>query len=123
MLEVLALADGDPDLAGLSGYLRDPDAAVRAAAAHGLHELVEVVEPDADLAKALHDALEVADPGVRAAVVDVLRALRLRSAETYSRVLADPDAAVRIGVARPLVSLDARRRAPRDWHSAGRRMA
>ncbi|HVW40246.1 MAG TPA: fumarate reductase/succinate dehydrogenase flavoprotein subunit [Amycolatopsis sp.] len=138
VLEVLALADGNPDLSGLSGYLddaepnvraaavyaltetaptgvgpavagalRDPDPAVRAAAARGLRELVEVIEPDADLAKALHDALEVADPDVRAAVVDVLRALRLGSAGVYSGALADPDAAVRIAAVRALVSLDA----------------
>ena len=136
VLEVLALAEEQPSLDSLVGYLedadadvrttaiavlteaapagfgvalasrlRDPDARVRAAAAAGLRELVEVVEPSPSLRDGLRAALEVAD--VRAVALDLMRALHLGDETLFASALADPAVAVRIEAVRGLVSLDA----------------
>ncbi|MFE2879835.1 GntR family transcriptional regulator [Streptomyces roseus] len=52
-------------------------------------------------------ALAVADPAVRAAALEALRALRLGGAALYAQSLADPDPEVRIHAVRALVSVDA----------------
>ncbi|MGP4001627.1 fumarate reductase/succinate dehydrogenase flavoprotein subunit [Streptomyces sp. 8N706] len=138
ILELLALADDQPELAVLAPYAADPDpavraaavatltetappgagpalaaaladtdATVRAAAAASLRELVEVLPPEPDLRDPLVAALRVEDPLVRAAALDVLRALRMGSAELFAPTLADPDIEVRIETVRALVSVDA----------------
>ncbi len=86
----------------LVAALGDPDASVRRAATDGLRELVEVL-PGAD---GLAAHLDSADAGVRAAVVDLLRALRAGSHEIFGAALTDPDHRVRIEAVRGLVSLD-----------------
>ncbi|MGP3927637.1 fumarate reductase/succinate dehydrogenase flavoprotein subunit [Streptomyces sp. 8N616] len=91
----------------LAATLADGDAAVRAAAAASLRELVEVLPPEPELREPLVAALGVADPRVRAAALDVLRALRLGSADLFARTLTDPDIEVRIETVRALVSVDA----------------
>lgn len=134
LLRLLALAEGSPDLAP---YLADVDPAVRAAAvavvaetvpagagpalaarlrdsapevrsaAAVLRELVEVLPPDADLRSGLRAALDGSDPAVRAAALDVLRAMRLGETSLYAAALADADIDVRIHAVRALVSVDA----------------
>ncbi|MFK0154968.1 fumarate reductase/succinate dehydrogenase flavoprotein subunit [Streptomyces sp. NPDC090493] len=91
----------------LAGALADPDAGVRSVAAASLRELVETLPSDPALGDALVDALGVADPLVRAAVLDVLRALRLGGAGLFAGFLADSDPGVRIEAVRALVSVDA----------------
>ncbi|WP_438318868.1 HEAT repeat domain-containing protein [Streptomyces sp. HUAS TT3] len=81
--------------------------AVRAAAAASLRELVEVLEPAPELGVALRAVLGVADPVVRAAALEALRALRLGETGLYAGLLADPDQDVRIHAVRALVSVDA----------------
>ncbi|WP_405407075.1 HEAT repeat domain-containing protein [Streptomyces sp. NBC_01104] len=138
ILELLALAEGEPELAALAPYLADPDpavrraavatltestppgagpalagaladpaVAVRAAVAASLRELVEVLEPSPALRTPLVTALASADPVVRAAALDTLRALRLGAAELYAGTLDDPDLDVRVETVRALVSVDA----------------
>ena len=138
VLEVLALAEEQPSLAELSGYLadgdaevrttaiavlteaapggfgialatalHDADARVRAAAAAGLRELVEVLEASPALGSGLRSALDVADADVRAVALDVSRALRLGDVSLFTAALADPAVVVRIEAVRGLVSLDA----------------
>ncbi|WP_369233965.1 fumarate reductase/succinate dehydrogenase flavoprotein subunit [Streptomyces sp. R21] len=138
LLELLALAEEEPELTALRPYLDDPSpavrraavavltetvppgtgpalsfalrdahAGVRAAAAASLRELVETLPPGPELRDGLAAALTEDDPVVRAAALDVLRALRLGDAELFVTVLADPDTAVRIEAVRALVSVDA----------------
>ncbi|MFD4404632.1 fumarate reductase/succinate dehydrogenase flavoprotein subunit [Nocardia sp. NPDC058499] len=101
-----ALTESTPD-----GYapllvqaLDDGSATVRAAAAAALRELVEVLPSPAGLA----DRLGSGDPVVRAAVVDLLRALRAGTVTDYRAALGDSDHRVRIEGVRALVSLDER---------------
>ncbi|WP_394298023.1 fumarate reductase/succinate dehydrogenase flavoprotein subunit [Streptomyces griseus] len=92
----------------LAAALSDSDAGVRAAAAASLRELVETLPPEPALRELLADAVSGgADPVVRAAALDVLRALRLGDAALFTIALADPDPAVRIEAVRALVSVDA----------------
>ncbi|WP_322726040.1 fumarate reductase/succinate dehydrogenase flavoprotein subunit [Streptomyces spongiae] len=138
LLELVALADEQPELTTLQPYLtdpapavrreavavltetlppgtgpalasalRDPHGDVRATAAASLRELVETLPPDAALRDGLAEALSEADPVVRAAALDVLRALRLGDAELFAQALSDPDTGVRIEAVRALVSVDA----------------
>ncbi|OZC29237.1 fumarate reductase/succinate dehydrogenase flavoprotein subunit [Gordonia polyisoprenivorans] len=90
---VVALADGSTD--------------VRAAAAHGLRELVEILEPTPELLGALRDHVGSADPVVRSTVVDLLRALRSGDRDLFTHALSDADHRVRIEAIGALVSLDA----------------
>ncbi|MFF7310345.1 fumarate reductase/succinate dehydrogenase flavoprotein subunit [Streptomyces sp. NPDC008137] len=138
LLELVALADEEPELDALQPYLTDPAPAVRreavavltetlppgtgralasalrdsaaevrAAAAASLRELVETLPPEPDLRDGLAAALDEPDPVVRAAALDVLRALRLGDAVLFAESLADADIAVRIEAVRALVSVDA----------------
>ncbi|MFJ9813164.1 fumarate reductase/succinate dehydrogenase flavoprotein subunit [Streptomyces sp. NPDC101158] len=91
----------------LAARLRDPAPPVRAAAAAALRELVEVLPAEAESGTALRAALDVADPVVRGAALDVLRALRLGDAVVYAAALTDSDIDVRISAVRALVSVDA----------------
>ncbi|MER7536609.1 fumarate reductase/succinate dehydrogenase flavoprotein subunit [Streptomyces sp. NPDC097704] len=106
---VSALGETAPAGAGpvLAARLLDPAPQVRAAAAAVLRELVEVLPPEAELGTALKAASAVADPVVRAAALDVARALRLGDAAVYAAALADDDIEVRITAVRALVSVDA----------------
>ncbi|MGV9248419.1 fumarate reductase/succinate dehydrogenase flavoprotein subunit [Streptomyces sp. NPDC003710] len=138
LLELVALADEEPELGVLQPYLSDDDAEVRraavgvltetlppgtgpalatalcdphgdvrAAAAASLRELVETLPPEPPLRHGLVEALSEPDPVVRAAVLDVLRALRLGDAEVFAGALTDSDTTVRIEAVRALVSVDA----------------
>ncbi|MCT9143494.1 fumarate reductase/succinate dehydrogenase flavoprotein subunit [Streptomyces violarus] len=138
LLELVALADEEPELDALQPYLTDPASAVRreavavltetlppgtgralasalrdtaaevrAAAAASLRELVETLPPEPDLRDGLAAALAEPDPVVRAAALDVLRALRLGDAVLFADAVADADIAVRIEAVRALVSVDA----------------
>jgi HEAT repeat protein len=138
LLELVALAEEEPELDALQPYLTDPAPAVRreavavltetlppgtgtalaaalrdtaaevrAAAAASLRELVETLPAEPDLRDGLAAALAEPDPVVRAAALDVLRALRLGDAVLFADSLADSDIAVRIEAVRALVSVDA----------------
>ncbi|MEU5892873.1 fumarate reductase/succinate dehydrogenase flavoprotein subunit [Streptomyces sp. NPDC047461] len=138
LLELVALAEQEPELGALRPYLSDPvpavrreavavltealplgtgpalaealrdsSAEVRAAAAASLRELVETLPPEPALRDGLAAALAEPDPVVRAAALDVLRALRLGDTELFAGSLTDPDIAVRIEAVRALVSVDA----------------
>ncbi|MFF8014050.1 fumarate reductase/succinate dehydrogenase flavoprotein subunit [Streptomyces sp. NPDC007929] len=142
LLELVALAEVEPELDALRPYLGDPVSAVRraavavltetlppgtgtalaaalrdsaaevrAAAAASLRELVETLPAEPDLRDGLAAALAEPDPVVRAAALDVLRALRLGDASLFAGSLtdslADSDIAVRIEAVRALVSVDA----------------
>ncbi|MEU5318729.1 fumarate reductase/succinate dehydrogenase flavoprotein subunit [Streptomyces sp. NPDC021056] len=138
LLELVALAEQEPELGSLRPYLSDPvpavrreavavltealplgtgpalaealrdsAAEVRAAAAASLRELVETLPPEPALRDGLAAALAEPDPVVRAAALDVLRALRLGDTELFAGSLTDPDIAVRIEAVRALVSVDA----------------
>ncbi|WP_309235912.1 fumarate reductase/succinate dehydrogenase flavoprotein subunit, partial [Amycolatopsis sp. SID8362] len=87
--------------------LHDIDARVRAAAAAGLRELVEVLPLSSTLDSGLRSALSVSDADVRSVALDVLRALRLGDPELFATSSADPAVAVRLEAIRGLVSLDA----------------
>ncbi|MFB7713294.1 fumarate reductase/succinate dehydrogenase flavoprotein subunit [Streptomyces sp. NPDC056105] len=106
---VAALAETVPAGAGpaLAARLRDAAPQVREAAAGALRELVEVLSPEPELGSGLRTALDVADPAVRGAALDVLRELRLGGASVYAAALADTDIDVRIQAVRALVSVDA----------------
>nr|WP_217235367.1 fumarate reductase/succinate dehydrogenase flavoprotein subunit [Streptomyces sp. AC555_RSS877] len=91
----------------LAEALRDPAAQVRAAAAASIRELVETLPPEPALRDGLVVALAESDPVVRAASLDVLRALLLGDAELFAGSLTDSDVAVRIEAVRALVSVDA----------------
>lgn len=90
----------------LASALLDSVEAVRRAAAIALRELVEVLPAEEVLARALRPGLSSADPVVRAAVLDVLRALEIGSAAVFTAGANDPDHRVRLQAARGLVSLD-----------------
>ncbi|MGQ4399486.1 fumarate reductase/succinate dehydrogenase flavoprotein subunit [Streptomyces hayashii] len=138
LLELVALAEEEPELDALLPYLtdrtpavrreavavltetlpsgtgpalatalRDPVAEVRATAAASLRELVETLPPEPALRDGLAAALAESDPVVRAAALDVLRALRLGDAALFAGALTDADIAVRIEAVRALVSVDA----------------
>ncbi|GAA4540367.1 fumarate reductase/succinate dehydrogenase flavoprotein subunit [Streptomyces collinus] len=138
LLELVALAEEEPELEALQPYLTDPEATVRreavgvltetlppgtgtalatalrdahaevrAAAAASLRELVETLPAEPDLRDGLAAALAEPDPVVRAAALDVLRALRLGDTGLFAGSLADSDIAVRIEAVRALVSVDA----------------
>lgn len=138
LLELVALAEEQPELDALRPYLtdpapavrreavavltetlppgtgpalaealRDPAPEVRAASAASLRELVETLPPGPALRDGLAAALAEADPVVRAAALDVLRALRLGDAELFAGSLADAEIPVRIEAVRALVSVDA----------------
>ncbi|MFF5314972.1 fumarate reductase/succinate dehydrogenase flavoprotein subunit [Streptomyces massasporeus] len=138
LLELVALAEEEPELAALQPYLADPVATVRreavavltetlppgtgtalaaalrdsaaevrAAAAASLRELVETLPAEPDLRDGLAAALAEPDPVVRAAALDVLRALRLGDAALFADSLPDSDITVRIEAVRALVSVDA----------------
>ncbi|CAL9535134.1 hypothetical protein SUDANB108_04147 [Streptomyces sp. enrichment culture] len=138
LLELVALADEEPELDALRPYLGDPEPAVRreavavltetlppgtgpalatalrdsaaevrAAAAASLRELVETLPPEPGLRDGLAAALTEPDPVVRAAALDVLRALRLGDSGLFTACLTDSDIAVRIEAVRALVSVDA----------------
>ncbi|MFJ4283770.1 fumarate reductase/succinate dehydrogenase flavoprotein subunit [Streptomyces massasporeus] len=138
LLELVALAEEEPELVALRPYLADPVATVRreavavltetlppgtgtalatalrdsaaevrAAAAASLRELVETLPAEPDLRDGLAAALAEPDPVVRAAALDVLRALRLGDGALFANSLADSDIAVRIEAVRALVSVDA----------------
>ncbi|MEN3540402.1 fumarate reductase/succinate dehydrogenase flavoprotein subunit [Microbispora sp. ZYX-F-249] len=87
---------------------------LRAAAGYAGHEGAGRAEPAARADAAGADAGEGAavgargagDPAVRAAVLDVLRALRLGDAGLFEAALADADTRVRIEAVRGLVALD-----------------
>ncbi|MFF3498495.1 fumarate reductase/succinate dehydrogenase flavoprotein subunit [Streptomyces sp. NPDC003247] len=91
----------------LAEALRDTAAEVRAAAAASLRELVETLPPEPALRDGLAAALAEPDPVVRAAALDVLRALRLGDAGLFTAALTDTDIAVRIEAVRALVSVGA----------------
>ncbi|WUU18540.1 fumarate reductase/succinate dehydrogenase flavoprotein subunit [Streptomyces sp. NBC_00663] len=138
LLELVALAEEEPELDALRPYLADPAATVRreavavltetlppgtgpaladalrdtaaevrAAAAASLRELVETLPPEPALREGLAAALRERDPVVRAAALDVLRALRLGDTALFTGALTDDDIAVRIEAVRALVSVDA----------------
>ncbi len=86
--------------------LRDEAGPVRSAAAAALRELVEVLPATESLGTALRDGLDAPDPASRAAVLDVLRALRLGDRTLFRTALADPAVGVRLQAVRGLVSLD-----------------
>ncbi|WP_327351640.1 fumarate reductase/succinate dehydrogenase flavoprotein subunit [Streptomyces sp. NBC_01304] len=106
---VAVLGETVPSGAGraLADRLQDTAPPVRAAAAAALRELVEVLPAEPELGAGLREALRVPDPVVRAAALEVLRALRLGDAPLYSRALGDADIDVRIHAVRALVSVDA----------------
>ncbi|MYV95662.1 fumarate reductase/succinate dehydrogenase flavoprotein subunit [Streptomyces sp. SID1034] len=106
---VTALGETVPSGAGpvLAARLRDNAPQVRSAAAAALRELVEVLPAEDKLGAALRAALDVPDPAVRTAALEVLRALRLGGAPVYAAALADADIEVRIHAVRGLVSVDA----------------
>lgn len=91
----------------LAAALTDADAEVREAAAGSLRELVETLPAEAALREGLASALSAGDPVVRAAALDVLRALRLGDAGLFTESLSDASTAVRIEAVRALVSVDA----------------
>ena len=105
---VSVLTEGTPDgfAVPLIGALGDPGAEVRRKATEGLRELVEVL-PSAD---GLSAYLGSDDATVRAAVVDLLRAMKAGSTDEFSKALADGDHRVRIEAVRALVSLN-------DWET------
>ncbi|GII75338.1 fumarate reductase/succinate dehydrogenase flavoprotein-like FrdA [Sphaerisporangium rufum] len=105
---IATLTETAPDGVGeaLAGALGDPHGPVRRAAATGLRELVEVLPASRSLGDRLRDRVAGDDPAVRAAVLDVLRALRLGDPEVFAGALADPDPGVRVEAVRGLVSLD-----------------
>ena len=105
---VSVLTEGTPDgfAVPLIGALGDPGAEVRRKATEGLRELVEVL-PSAD---GLSAYLGSDDATVRAAVVDLLRALKAGSTAEFATALADNDHRVRIEAVRALVSLN-------DWET------
>ncbi|GAA0243004.1 fumarate reductase/succinate dehydrogenase flavoprotein subunit [Actinomadura nitritigenes] len=96
------------DVAGaLATALGDAHGSVRHAAATALRELVEVLPATGEVRDALSGALGVPDAQVRAAVLDVLRALRLGGADVFAAALGDPDHRVRLQAVRGLVAHDA----------------
>lgn len=105
-LSVLTEETPDGFTDALLTALDDPDAAVRRSAANGLRELAEVLPS----AHGLAEHVDSHDPVVRAAVVDLLRALRAGTNELFAKASVDPDHRVRVEATRGLVSLD-------DWQT------
>jgi succinate dehydrogenase/fumarate reductase flavoprotein subunit/HEAT repeat protein len=105
-LSVLTEETPDGFAEALLAALDDSDAGVRRSAANGLRELVEVLPSGHGVAEHVdsHDAV------VRAAVVDLLRALRAGTRELFAKAAVDPDHRVRVEATRGLVSLD-------DWEA------
>ncbi|MEV5829338.1 fumarate reductase/succinate dehydrogenase flavoprotein subunit [Spirillospora sp. NPDC052242] len=95
---VASLTEAVPDGAGvaLARALGDGHGSVRRAAAAALRELVEVLPADRALHDALSAALDAADPLVRAAVLELLRVLRLGDAAVFEKALHDADHRVRL---------------------------
>ncbi|MFC5753989.1 fumarate reductase/succinate dehydrogenase flavoprotein subunit [Actinomadura rugatobispora] len=91
----------------LAGALADGHGSVRHAAATALRELVEVLPATPELREELLPALDSPDAQVRAAVLDVLRALRLGASALYAAALDDGDHRVRLQAVRGLVAHDA----------------
>ena len=106
---VATLTEVVPDgVAGaLASALGDAHGSVRHAAATALRELVEVLPATPEVRDALLPALGSGDAFVRAAVLDVLRALGLGSAEVFADALGDDDHRVRLQAVRGLVAHDA----------------
>ncbi|MFC4051301.1 fumarate reductase/succinate dehydrogenase flavoprotein subunit [Actinomadura syzygii] len=106
---VATLTEVAPDgVAGaLAAALGDAHGSVRRAAATALRELVEVLPATDALRAGLAPALGSRDALVRAAVLDVLRALRLGSPDVFGGALHDADHRVRIQAVRGLVAHDA----------------
>ncbi len=90
----------------LARALTDAAEDVRRAAAVALRELVEVLPAEPALADALTPALASEDAVVRAAVLDVLRALSLGDGALFRAALDDGDPRVRLQAVRGLVSKD-----------------
>lgn len=90
----------------LAGALLDPDDGVRAAAATALRELVEVIPAADEVRVSLLASVAAVDAVSRAAVLDVLGALKLGSREVYRAGSSDDDHRVRLQAVRGLVSLD-----------------
>ncbi|RKT52207.1 fumarate reductase/succinate dehydrogenase flavoprotein subunit [Saccharothrix australiensis] len=142
LLELLALADAQPDLAAIEPHLADPDPAVRRAAVALLTEVVPpgfefalvtaMADEDAEVRAAagagLRELVEVVPAGAelrralatspsRAVALEVLWALRLGDEPTYAAALDDPSPAARLAAVRGLVAVravDALARAARD---------
>ncbi|RFS85458.1 fumarate reductase/succinate dehydrogenase flavoprotein subunit [Actinomadura spongiicola] len=106
---VATLTEVAPDgvAAALATALADTHGSVRRAAATALRELVEVLPATPDVRDVLVPALGGADAVVRAAVLDVLRALRLGDRAVFGGALGDPDHRVRLQAVRGLVAHDA----------------
>ncbi|WP_019931807.1 fumarate reductase/succinate dehydrogenase flavoprotein subunit [Nocardia sp. BMG111209] len=109
------LTENTPDgfAEALVAALGDTEAPVRAAAIAGLRELVEILPRDVTIADPPHPGVLPAhtgspDPQVRAAVVDLLRALHAGTTEQFTKAVHDNDHRVRVEGVRALVSLD-------DW--------
>ena len=104
-----ALTESAPPDAGiaLARCLRDVDASVRHAAVEGLRELREVVRADSEFHEAIRAATASADPGVRAAVVRLLREHRLGEVADFGPSATDEDSDVRREAVAGLVSLNA----------------
>ncbi|QQQ79297.1 fumarate reductase/succinate dehydrogenase flavoprotein subunit [Saccharothrix sp. 6-C] len=130
LLDLVALAEEQPDLAALEPYLGDADPAVRRAAVATITEVVPpgfefaLVRAMADdreevrsaAAAGLRELVEVVPRGdalrdallaspARSVALEVLWALKLGTTEVYAEALADPDAPVRSAAIRGLVSL------------------
>ena len=105
---VATLTEVVPQGAGpaLATALLDEQESVRSAAAAALRELVEVLPGDDELRAALLTALTAPDPVSRAAVLDVLRALKLGGHDLFREAARDEDHRVRLQAVRGLVSLD-----------------
>ncbi|WP_067696138.1 fumarate reductase/succinate dehydrogenase flavoprotein subunit [Nocardia jejuensis] len=101
---IAVLTEGTPDGFddSLIAALGDAAIEVRAAAVSGLRELVEILPA----ANGLAAHADSPDPVVRAAVVDLLRALRTGTSELFTRAALDSDHRVRIEAVSALVSLD-----------------
>lgn len=106
---VATLTEVAPDgFAGpLAAALADGHGSVRHAAATALREMVEVLPATPEVRDALVAAAANRDAIVRAAVLDVLRALRLGGPATFAAALADADHRVRLQAVRGLVAHDA----------------
>ncbi|RKS74676.1 succinate dehydrogenase/fumarate reductase flavoprotein subunit [Actinomadura pelletieri DSM 43383] len=106
---VATLTEVAPDgvAAALATALADAHGSVRHAAATALRELVEVLPATPEVRDVLVPALGGADAVVRAAVLDVLRALRLGDRAVFGDALGDPDHRVRLQAVRGLVAHDA----------------
>ena len=105
---ISVLTENTPDgfELAVAGALADEAASVRAAAAHGLRELVEILDASQPFITALLEHTRSDDALIRATVVDLLRALQVAGADVFVSAAGDPDHRVRIEAVRGLVSLD-----------------